>query len=527
MSALKRPTPSMQKRRSKVIARVPSERDVPRWVRLFGAPLVGAVSLLCSLFSLAGRPLTQTAACQYALAAAVSQGQMPYRDMFTLQAPGAVLLQRIVLSLLGSSATSIWLLDSAFVLLASLVIFFIARRFFVSTLIAVVAGISYPMLYYGISHETPGLAEGWALTCWLASIHLITVKAPSSLALRAALSGALFCAAVLIQPLSALMLPIALICLVLQSSPAGRWRCLTLFFAAAAASLLAPVIWLGAHHALDAAHVAFLQTYPQTLAVNLAHLFNHPLTSVGALLHFAWGAFGWSLPGAFAALAGVFALHRKRYGPIGSIIWLWLALSLAAVLLAGGKKPEQWLNFLPVWCLLGGCGYELLYRRSTRLTWRRLASLLFITGAVTGMLDLRQAGQLTPVEQTLELDASPLAAFVKQHTRPQDAFLVWAETPQIYLLAGRPIAGGLPCALEAVESPAALRFFVHQLDSRPPRMVLIRRPDPGDTFAAPYLPPRLPQLERLLNRNYVLADTVHGYEIFVTTEPSPQNPAGN
>lgn len=424
-------------------------------------------------------------------------------------------MQRLILVTLGSSATGVWLLDTLFCALSSLLIFFIARRFCASTLLALVAGLSYPLLYYSLGHETPGLPQGWSVVCWLASLHLVTVSAKGRLAPRVALAGALCGIAVSLDPVAALIFPVILISLYLQCSAVQRTGYLSLFTGTAIVFALAPVAWLVSIHVFPEAREMLLGWRLNSSSRQFLAQIQRPVDAGQNLLESAWAHFGWTLPGAVAATAGLIALHRRRYGDVGKLVWLWLLLSALAAFFGGEAQAQRWTVFLPAWCLLGAAGYELMYRRSTVLAWRRFATLLLLVGFVTGLSSIRKNARLTPVEQTLQSAVLPLSAFVRGNTVPGSRVLVWGLAPQIYLSIDRPVGAGMVCAQDVARSKEALDFFLRQFRAHPPKMILLRRPDPGDTYSAPYLPPQLRQLDEFVSQGYVLVDKINGYEVFV------------
>ena len=502
-------------RRQKTIARVPSERDVPQWVRMFGAPIVVVASLSLALYSLAGRPLTHAAAAQQAVGAMMSCGQFVYRDIYSLDPPGVALFSRLINLTLGSSSTSMWFLDGLSTTLSALMVFFISRRFCASTLLAVIAGVSYPLLYYGVDHSVPALNTGWATTASLLAIYLVAARSNRAFTLRMLVSGFLTGAAITLDLFSLALVPLVIAVLYYQVKPNVFSRYLCFWVGSAFAPIVAIGVWVAANGAWGPMVGQLLGVLP----ARLSHFAPRGAPAVadymgnGLIRVWLVGKLGWTLPGLFAFLAGIVALCRSRYGMISRLIALWMSLALIGLLAQVELKPAQWMQVFPAWCIVGAAGYELMLRRSTIPFWRYLAGVLLVIGCLTGLAQVREARVPVAQEQDVYTILEPLALKVAQTTSPSDTVLMWDVASQFYLLAGRPVAGGLVNSAAYLASDDSARFFWKSFRARPPKIALVYRT--GGVGLHRLAPEVENALDQELVAHYVLMDKVNEYEIFV------------
>ncbi|GAB2632152.1 hypothetical protein GCM10027168_74010 [Streptomyces capparidis] len=215
-------------------------------------------------------------------------------------------------------------------------------------------------------------------------------------------------------------------------------------------------------------------------------------------------------------LAAVVRVRGRGVTVADADLWLWLAGSGAAVVTGFRFFGHYYLQLVPPLVLLGVAALRRLPR------WRRPA--LACTATVSAAF--LAWGVLHPAP---ELDhARTVAAAVEARTAPHEKVLIWGMHPENYWLADRAPAsryltagfltnfgGGRGGELVGQEHavPGAWRVFHEEMRRHPPALIV------DDSRGAPYRPSQVPDLRRLLERDYRRVATVDGAVFYERRRP--------
>lgn len=227
-----------------------------------------------------------------------------------------------------------------------------------------------------------------------------------------------------------------------------------------------------------------------------------------------------------AACAGLIApvVRVLRVARTGAAdLWLWLAASVAAVLLGFHFFGHYYLQLLPPLTLLAAGALQVLPRD-------RLASALLTSAGACGLFLLW--GMLAPRPELAH--AQLVAAEVRHRTGPQERVLMWGMHPETYWLADRTpasryLTAGLltnysggrdgPHVGEKHAMAGVWPVFLTELRERPPVLIV------DDSRGKPYAPEELPTLRRLLAGRYEpLPDPVDGAVLYVRSPGGSADP---
>ncbi|MEU5581823.1 glycosyltransferase family 39 protein [Streptomyces huasconensis] len=193
-------------------------------------------------------------------------------------------------------------------------------------------------------------------------------------------------------------------------------------------------------------------------------------------------------------------------------LWLWLASSVAAVLLGFHFFGHYYLQLMPPLALLGTAALQILPRERT-------VRALVTSGCVCAVF---LAWGLTAPRPELA-HATRLAETVRAHTAPDARVLFWGIHPETYWLADRPpasrfLTAGLltnysggrngPQVGEKYAIDGAWPTFREEWRRRPPTLVI------DDSRGKPYAPTRVPSLRRALAVGYEPVLWVEGAVVY-------------
>jgi Dolichyl-phosphate-mannose-protein mannosyltransferase len=143
-------------------------------------------------------------------------------------------------------------------------------------------------------------------------------------------------------------------------------------------------------------------------------------------------------------------------------LWLWLASGIVAVTLGFRFFPHYYLQLLPPIALLSARGVDVASARRRN----GVLAVVGILAVVSTTYFLVPAFTGTDSRDTRI--ALAVAAYVKQHTRPDQHVLVWGQAPEVYWASGRRPATRF----------ATTGFLTGATGGRPPRLV-------GPQYAVP------------------------------------------
>ncbi|MEU5776685.1 glycosyltransferase family 39 protein [Streptomyces venezuelae] len=204
-----------------------------------------------------------------------------------------------------------------------------------------------------------------------------------------------------------------------------------------------------------------------------------------------------------AACAGIVApvVRVLRIARTGAPeLWLWLASSVAAVLLGFHFFGHYYLQLMPPLALLGTAALQILPRERT-------ARAIVVSGCACAVF--LGWGLLAPRPELAH--ATRLAEAVRDRTAPDDRVLFWGIHPEAYWLADRApasryLTAGLltnysggrngPQVGEKYAVDGAWPVFREELRSHPPAVVV------DDSRGKPFAPDRVPALRRMLAVGY-------------------------
>lgn len=489
---------------------IPSLRDLPPGLRLSGIPLVTLANLTLGGLALYQTPPGHNAAVHQAAALAIHRGEHLYLDIFYPFGPGAALATLPFVHIFGNAGGLLWLLDLVFALSSSLLLYLIAIRFTGSSLAGLAAGLLYPVIHYGALAGLPGQAEVPATVFVLAAVSALFIRRVS-LTLRVVLLGVCFGLSILVLP-SGLPLGVPLALLVTRAAPdAKKLPAQLLYFMGMLASLAVSLAWLEGREGFSAFWYQWNagHTLPapdaDTWVAGVGFFRTTLLAGVGLLI-----------------FSGIYGITRGRYGPIGYLVWTWLAASVAAVLLSTPGVMASWLPVFAPLVLIASAGLETLLRRSRKQAWKltgQAAALLIMIMAVASVAATR-------VETSQRREAfariQPVIEMVRT-VSPSGSVLVWDWAPQIFAKSDRRPAEGM-LSLQYLQllfpTDEAISESRVELESDFPEMILVRRSIPGEGATrndgmAPKVPALDPVLEGFLLDHYWLLKKEAGYEVFI------------
>ncbi|MBM7170748.1 glycosyltransferase family 39 protein [Streptomyces sp. G44] len=193
-------------------------------------------------------------------------------------------------------------------------------------------------------------------------------------------------------------------------------------------------------------------------------------------------------------------------------LWLWLASSVAAVLLGFHFFGHYYLQLMPPLALLGTAALQILPRE-------RAVRAIVTSGCACAVF---LAWGLTAPRPELA-HATRLAQTVRAHTAPDARVLFWGMHPETYWLADRPpasrfLTAGLltnysggrngPQVGEKYAVEGAWPAFREEWRRRPPTLII------DDSRGKPYAPSRVPSLRRALAVGYEPVLWVEGAVVY-------------
>lgn len=533
----------------------PDSGSEPETARI--ARFCGAVLVVLSLLG-AGWLLARLAGFQYGLdqgiyavvARVMRAGGAPYRDAWDFKTPGIFFVYALAQLLFGGGMEAVRWLEVAG--LVSLVVAFAlyARRFTGSVWPGLAGGALAVSghVWLGFWQTAQPESFGAVLLAW--ALYLATASPASARSQRLlwAGAGAAYAAAALLKP------PLGGGLLVSYgfaarrtlsgAEPGSRASALlgpgVAFGAGAALPLVLVLAYLAAKGALGALHEALFEFAPGYTALNyhsgslpgfalhtleLLLLRFSPLLPIGVLL--------------LLVLPPLAAREREGALHVAGV----LLFCLAGVALQGRFFPYHYGAAVPLLSLLAGFGLWKLvlvpWGRSIALGPALLALLVFFTAHALGAHGVVPGGflqRVRTVDAGYAYDA-PLrrvAAFVRAHTRPDDAIYVFGFQPMLYDLAHR-----RPASRFIYNAPQRAPWFasrgrdalMRDLARDPPAAILVESGDvhpgtAGTSLDSATTLERFPRLARLLARDYDAGREIGSFRIHLRRHGPGRSPPG-
>lgn len=491
---------------------IPSTRDLPPGLRLVAVPAVVVATLALAGIALYQTPLGHNAAVHQAAALAIHRGERLYLDVLYPFGPGAALFNYLFVQAFGNAGGLPWLLDMLSALTCALLMYLLTLRFTGSSLAGFTAGLLYPAIHYSGLQGLSGEAEALALMFFLCAAASLFIRRVT-LTLRVVLLGVCFGLSLLTLP-SGVALGIPLGLLVLRAAPEGKQvPALVLFLLGLAGSMALCLIWIEGKEGLAAFWTQW--SAGRTLLAPDAKSWAATTGLKRAMV---------LAPFAFLVLAGFYGIWRGRYGPIGYLVWAWLAAGLMTSLI---KMPGVQASWLPVFApliLVASAGIETLTRRSRKKAWKlagRIAFAVIVAGTIVSVGTERTR---TSEHRAAFRRLQPVIESVRSVGHGGSVF-IWDWAPQIFAKADRsPANGVLSLAylqIRFTDDDAIFDASMGLVRSLPD-MILVRRSIPGEggyrrDGMAGRLPLVDPVMESFLLDYYWLLKKEAGYEIFILT----------
>jgi len=488
-----------------------------------------------------------------AVADVMHAGGVPYRDAWDFKPPGIFFVYALARSLFGEGMAAVRILEAGSMLSLGLAFALFSRRFtglWAPGLLGAALAIS-GHVWLGFWHTAQPESFGAVLIAW--ALVLATVPAGSDAAARRrrrlawAGAGALYALAALMKPPLGGGFLVSL-GLVLRSewrtaSPPSRMGVLVAPTLAFGAGALVPLLGVGAYLGLggaipDLVDALFVFTPEYTkLNYRTGNLMVFGFRAVEFLL------FRFSLLNPLGLLL-LFALPplspREREG-VGHVLGV-LGFVLIGVALQGRFFAYHYGAAVPLLALLGGWGLFKLACLGERvgagvgvlaLTIVLLANANGLKEPIPGGF-LERAGRLDDGSAS-NREIRRAAAWVAEHTEPDDAIYVWGFQPMIYGLAGR-----RPASRFVYNAPQRAPWYrshgrpalMAELAADPPAAILVEAGDVHPGTAGSELDSRtqlerFPRLQHFLREGYRPGETVGSFTIHLRKAPraSPGPPS--
>jgi hypothetical protein len=404
------------------------------------------VGVVLRLPALGTSILNEDEALYATAAAAMQEGEVPYRAGVESKPPGIFYLYRAAFAVVGRyQMKAVHALTIPWVLATGLCVFAIARR------AAGRKGALWAMLLYFV-YSTVQEPQVLATQCELlyslplsaAALLLLNAEDNARVAARlalGALAGALCALATLIKPTAGSLFGAALLWLVVaRPLLAGRRLLARGVGQALAVALGFGGVWLGAavyftHLGVwdDLVYWAFRWTLLSYIPTGFSTFswFGRFATAYGI-----WGAACISL----LVLIGFGAVRcwrsRERQAQVGVplLASLWGCAAFCGTLLGGRFYDHYFPAIIPPLAVLGGIG-------AAGLDWRRWTGRLLLVGialpAAGCCFAAANFNAAMKIFDNPQPDYAEAAQYLREHTRPSDRVFVWGYFPPLYVAADR------------------------------------------------------------------------------------------
>lgn len=433
----------------------------------------------------------------------IAQGDVLYRDHWDHKPPFAYYLNAALFSFFPATVTTMAIFEIAWLSVASLLIFAIARHIFAPAGAAAVLFLF--VVYAGTTQiiEYVGMTETYALLPVLLAVLAALKYNKTFRAHWLLVSGVAIGLTFLVrQTALTIALPIGLYTIFSLKNKRAAFpviaKHITAGLAGVALPLAVAVLYFASHGAL-ADFYSRVITYNQHYTGKTS-----ALDSIAALpKQAAVGPLGkhpllLSL-GLTGALAGAFLAARKRTpSSLYTLLLVWLLGDLMAVSLGGRYYAHYWFQPLAVLSLLSGYVFDLPMRRplpAMAISLGLVTSMLFLSPVNQDLQKSRAAlqpksatyvsGQAIPSESNDQKDQT--VTWIMSHTAPTDSVYFWGAEVELNFLTKRKSASRYsviyPLLVPSYATDEDIRTFISDLERTKPAYII-------DTSATnPYVPP--------------------------------------
>ena len=348
----------------------------------------------------------------YHLAAALDMlaGKLPYRDFWYDKPP----LTAFYYLLIGAHAGSLLrLLDMAYVILASYLIFKLARRWWGEAEGLLAAG----LLAFFLTFYLPSAVISFAVDALMLAPHIAAIY--FAVSQRAFLAG-LACAAAFLANAKALF--VIAVCLLWSFA---LWPMFLLGLALPLAAAAGIALWTGCWNGYSEQVWRWGWIYAAQSPVS------HPV-ALGFERTVNWLGFHAALT---IGTAYLFAIRGKDQAKLA----IWIAASFAGVCLGTRFAPHYYLQLLPAMVVAASAGIVLAYRRSRRIALTMVVVALCVPlvrfGPRFARLAYDNAAGRNPdwTDVLLDLDSRAVAKEIRPASHTDDTLFVWGYRPDIYV----------------------------------------------------------------------------------------------
>ncbi len=403
---------------------------------MFGAVLAGlALSRLCHV-----RVLWADADYHLAAALQILQGRIPYRDFWFDKPP----LTPLLYTLIGARPGVVLALAGAcYLLLVCILVYQIARRMWGEREGLLAASLlAFYLVFYLPAAVIPIAVDLAMLAPHLTAVTCLLVGMPLA-------AGAIVGAGFLINVKALLVL---VVCLMWRPRWWLRLSCGFLLVVAAGAGGMAAAgalggyweqVWKWGASYAGSSHVA--RPYLNGLVRTANWLAFHAAVAAAALVFFI----------------------RER-GERRREVWIWLAVSFAAVCLGLRFMPRYYFQLLPVLAVAGARGFWLAWDVRRGLTAVCAGLLLLVPLARFGPRYIMLASDLVAGRPhrwgdiALDDDNHAVARILRQQAQSGDTLLVWGYRPGIYVYTRMPAGARFLDSQPLTGVPAERHFYSSQ-----------------------------------------------------------------
>jgi hypothetical protein len=452
----------------------------------------------------------------------IRDGGLPYADAWDIKGPSTFYTVALAQLVLGRHPWSIRVVDVVLLAITCGGLALLARRY-AGPLAAVVSAGLFALWYLGSGFWDTGQPDAWATTLLVAAV-VVATSSRLGLHARMAVAGLLLGACIGYKPLFALFL---LVLVAAWATEERRpWTALLAGVASAAVVPLVIALWFWIGGGLDdllEVQLVFNRTSYRTnvpLPDQLTAIRGYLVTQVGIAL-------------LLAVLGAIALLGRSRQ--LGVVVLTWGATAMAVVCIQGRYFTYHWTPVSALLALTAGVGCaQLVAAVAPRLGsdggWAAPAWLpgtaiagALLVAAAWGPMD----GAVRRVVNGRRPDRAYRDAFVRdnfsaarqkrisswlrQHTDPDDAVLLWGYDPGVYFLSHRSSADRfgytLPVVGEQDNSELVEEYrdeLLADVRRRPPPYVVVLENDGNPILpetSRQYLE-QFPELESLMSSRY-------------------------